>query len=485
MAASAPMLVDAGNAQEANAGSLLYASDFVPEGVECRVAMVTDHHYWPDHAKNWGGGTQITSNSNKRMLDLIDVLNAEQPEISVHSGDVISAGGSFFPPVDEYAKQLAFAKRFYEALKHPVVPMIGNHETQAAHYASESQLDDWSKQFGAPYRYVDLKGWRLVSLNSTLPNPNGKYGRGDNFSNVYGIDPVQMNWLKTTLQEAASQQRKVLIFTHIPPNQFVNTSEFESVIASATGVKAIFCGHWHRNSTFIMGGVPVLVRVANVAAPLGYSMLHLYPDGRVLVVQKSQHFPIDDFVSSNIRSGAQGPEADRYLTLGGSSQLPLSGLKLIGNDAQGTVVDGHLRLSSRTGRAALLIDTKKLRDARLTIAFVKSGADQIGAIALANEDGQGGFETALTSRYSEDGQVFLTKGTAKERQVLARSWFNVGDDISYRVTLEVRDGRVSASWKNMLNLEHTAPAMAPGHFGLFVEKGKLFVTDIKLEQQRS
>lgn len=479
------MLAQTASAQGTSAGSLIYASEFVPEGVECRVAMVTDHHYWPDHAKNWGGGTQITSNSNNRMLDLIDVLNAEKPEISVHSGDVISAGGSFFPPVDEYARQLAFARRFYDALNHPVVPMIGNHETQAAHYASESQLGDWTKHFGAPYRHVDLKGWRLVSLDSTLPNPNGKYGRGDNFGNVYGIDPDQMNWLKTTLQEAADQQRRVLIFTHIPPNQFVNTSEFESVIASASGVKAVFCGHWHRNSTFIMGGIPVLVRVANVTAPLGYNMLHLYPDGRVLVVQKSQHFPMDDFVSTNIRSGAQGPEADRYLTLGGSTQMPLSGLKLIGNDAQATIFDGHLRLSSRTSRATLLIDTKTLRDGRLTIAFVKSGADQIGAMALANEDGQGGFETALTSRYSEDGQVFLTNGTAKERQILARSWFNVGDDISYRLTLEVRDGHVSASWKNMLKLEHRAPTIAPGHFGLFVEKGTLFVTDIKLEQRNS
>lgn len=477
-----PALGQAATGQSAGQGRLIYASEFVPKGAECRVAMVTDHHWWPNHLKNWGGGTQITSNSNKRMLDLIEVLNAEKPDISIHAGDVISAGGSFFPPVDEYAKQLAFAKSFYDGLQHPAVPMVGNHETQEAHYASDSQLGDWSKHFGAPYRHVDLKGWRLISLNSMLANPKGKYGQGDNFSNVYGIDPVQMGWLKARIEEAAEQQRKVLLFTHVPPQQYVNAGEFESAIGFRKDcVKAVFCGHWHRNYQFIMGGVPVLVRVANVASPLAYNMLHLYPDGRVIVVQKSQHFPLDDFLSTSAKAGAQGAETDRYLTLGGSSQIPIAGLKVVGNDAKATVADGHLRLSSPAGRATVLIDTKKIRDARLTISFVKSRADQMGTVALANEDGRGGFETALTSRYSDDGQVFLAQSSASERRVLARSWFNVGDDIAYRVTLDVRGGRVNASWKNMLSLEHSASTLPPGYFGLFVEKGSLFVTDIKLE----
>ena len=63
----------------------------------------------------------------------------------------------------------------------------------------------------------------------------------------------------------------------------------------------------------------------------------------------------------------------------------------------------------------------------------------------------------------------------------ARSWFNIGDNIAYRLTLEVRGGRIRASWKNMLYLEAPVEAGASGYFGFFVDRGMLFVTDLKLE----
>ena len=101
--------------------TVIYENNFIPEGAECKVAFITDHHYWPDHPKNWGGGSQQTSHSNERMLDLIETLNAEAPDVSVHGGDVISAGGAFFPPPDEYRKQLAFEKRLFDNLNHHLV----------------------------------------------------------------------------------------------------------------------------------------------------------------------------------------------------------------------------------------------------------------------------------------------------------------------------------------------------------------------------
>jgi hypothetical protein len=78
-------------------GTEVYSSSFVPDGAECRLAFVADHHYWPNHLENWGGGSQITSSTDRRMPDLVQALNDENPDLSVHAGDVVSAGGSFFP----------------------------------------------------------------------------------------------------------------------------------------------------------------------------------------------------------------------------------------------------------------------------------------------------------------------------------------------------------------------------------------------------
>ncbi|HOQ47233.1 MAG TPA: metallophosphoesterase [Bryobacteraceae bacterium] len=465
--------------QAAGGGTVLYTGRFVPEGWESKIVFVSDHHYWPGHLENWGGGAQITTSTDRRMPDLAEVLNEERPDLSVHGGDVISAGGSFFPPPDEYNRQLAFAKAFYGRLTHPFMPLLGNHETLEASYTDEAQLGAWTRHFGAPYRRHDLKGWRIVGVNCLLPNPNGRYGRG----NVFGLGRVQMDWLRASLKEASSRGLKVIICTHVPPANWVDRAEFEEAIASAGCVKAVICGHRHINSAETMGGVPVLVRTANVIAPFSYHVMYLYPDGRVLIIQKSQHFPFEDFISARMQQRSpMGSEADRYLTLGGPSQLPLEQLKIIGSDAEAAVLDGHLRLSSKSGRALALIDVSAVQNARLTLTAVKSPGEYMGAVALAGPDGAGGIEATLTARYSPDGKVFLVRNRPEARQVLARSWFNIADDVAYRLTLEVRNGRIFASWKNMLNLEAPLQSAQPGHFGFFVDRGTLFVTDVKLER---
>ncbi len=471
-----------GLAQPQPDGEIIYAGRFVPEGAECRIAFVSDHHYWPGNLENWGGGSQITTNCERRMPDLIQVLNEERPDLSVHGGDVISGGGAFFPPPEEYARELAFAKRFYDGLAHPFMPLIGNHEIPEAHYSGDSQLASWSRLFGAPYRHHDLKGWRIIGLNCLLPNLNGRYGRGDSYGNVFGIDDAQFDWLRKTLKDAAGRGQRCVLCAHVPPNQWLNATEFEEAIAASGCVKAMLCGHTHRNSLFFMGGIPILVRVANVTSPFGYTMVHLYADGRVVVIQKSQHFPFDDFISQGMQSGGQGSETERYLTIGGTSHLPLDGLKVLGGEARATIEDGHLRVVSRNERALVLIDSAELRNARLTLTAVKASGAHMGAVALTGPNGEGGYEATVTSLYSPDGKVYVARNGPSAREVVARSWFNIADNIAYRLALEVRNGQISASWKNMLDLHAAVEPGAAGRFGFYVERGAMFVTDVKLER---
>ena len=201
------------------------------------------------------------------MEDFVGVLNEEDPDVSIHGGDVIDAGGAFFPTEEEYIKQLTFEKDFLGRLNHTAVPLIGNHETLEGQYADVSQLDRWSSYFGPRYRSVDVHNWRLIGLDSLLPNPDGKYGGGNVFRNVFGIDAGQMNWLKNELREAASRKMHVLLFAHVPPISYENVAEFEQVIAGSECVRAMVCGHWHRNYLYMSAGIPVLVRIANGASP--------------------------------------------------------------------------------------------------------------------------------------------------------------------------------------------------------------------------
>lgn len=459
-------------------GTRVFRAQLVLEGADCRLAFVCDHHWWPNHKENWGGGAQITSLSDRKMPDLAEVLNEEAPDVSIHAGDVISAAGSFFPPPAEYAQQLAFAKAFYGKLTHPAIPMVGNHETLDAHYASHEQLRDWQQHFGAPFREHDCGSWRLLTLNPMLPNPGRALGPGDSYGNYYGLDDEQLAWLKARLADAAASSLKALVAVHVPPVNWLDAAAFERVLVEAGCVKAVLAGHWHRNNLSFLGGIPVLVRASNVEAPFAYSMVYGYPDGRLIVVQKSQHFPLEDFISTGFAQGKQGSVADRYLTLGGSSQLPLQNLRLAGEGAHAVIADGHLRVSNRDGRASVLIDTAPLRDARLTLTIVKAGGERVGGVALAAADGSAGIDATITSRYSPDGKVMIGSSGTGGREVLARSWFNIADDIAYRLTLEVRDGRVRASWKNMVDLEADVRSHGPGLFGAFVERGTMLVTDL-------
>jgi len=189
--------------QVLDSGEVVYSAGFVPEGAECSIAFVSDHHYWPRHLENWGDGSQITTNAERRMPDLAAVLSEERPDLSIHAGDVISAGGSFFPPPEEYGRQLAFARKFYGSLSHSSMPLLGNHETQEPQYRNEAQLESWIKNFGPPYRHHDLKGWRIVGVNCLMPNPGNRYGRAT-------ISPTSMVSILCNLTGSEKASRMLL-----------------------------------------------------------------------------------------------------------------------------------------------------------------------------------------------------------------------------------------------------------------------------------
>jgi hypothetical protein len=470
--ASGAFLPASTEASPRSGGNALYSSDFVPEGARFTFAFVTDHHYWPNHFKNWD--EKEMRHSGERMRDLVVTLNREAPDLSIHCGDLVNAGTAFEPPYDEYIRQLDFEKTFLNALRHKAIPLIGNHESPDAMYQDESELDQWKKRFGPLYRYVDIQGWRFVCLNIMVPNKEGAL--------VCGIEGEQLRWLDGVLKDAAAKSMRALLFAHYQPSEFTFKNNFEQVVNATGCVKGMFCGHTHANSRAMLGNVPVLVRASNSAAPFAYSMVHVYPDDRVLVVQKSQHFPFLEYLSNAIMPGLQGKEEDRYYTLYGSTELPLENLRVVGDTAAAAIRDGHLTFRSEKGPGFLLLDTPALSGARLKVTAVKEGAVRMGLTACADERCLNRIDAAVTSEFGTDGNIYLARHTQGKKETLTRTWFNIADGISYEFILEVRKGKITLSMTNMPGLTARVDRTASGRCGLFVEGGKMIVTGISLEK---
>lgn len=480
MVLSAPFAAGKQNAhamgKKPGGSETIFAPELVPENASFRLAFVADHHYWPGHYKDWNG--KLFRNTDERMRDLVDVLNAEAPDLSIHAGDVIDAGNSFMPPTDEYIKQLDFEREMINGLNHRAIPLIGNHEVPDELYEDESELDQWKTRFGTPHGMLDLNGWRLVWLNVMIPNPGGTYGK----KSLYGIDSTQIAWLKTVLDDAARKHLHVLLFAHIPPEGYVNRDEFTSLVTSCDCIRGMITGHNHRNDMQMAGDIPVMVRAANVCSPLAYHMVYPYPDGRIIMVQKSQHFPFLDYISNNFTSGAKDEEKDRYYTIGGSSRLPNEGLVPVGRNTEVKIEDGHLTLRSEQGKGIVLIDYGRLDNARLSFSATKKRATHMGVIAFADDSGEAGIHGVLTSEYGHDGNMYLASYSAGKKEILARSWFNIIDDIAYRFVLEAKNGKITLANKNMPELSAELKGSRPGKFGFFVENGEMYVTDLKLEK---
>ncbi len=254
------------------------------------------------------------------------------------------------------------------------------------------------------------------------------------------------------------------------------------MIASYSCIKGMMCGHKHRNYRYAIGDVPVMVRASNVASPLAYTMVYPYPDGRFVVVQKSQHFPFIDYMSNTLQDGLQGTAEDRYFTIGGSSELHDNDLTVVGNDASARIHDGHLELKSEKGTGFLLIDKPTPGNVRISFSAAKEGATRMGVVAWANSDCSNSIEGVLTSEYGPDGNMYLASHQGNVKKTLDVSWFNISDGIAYGFVMEARNGSITMSPRNMPELTATVAGNPLGKFGFFVENGRMLVTDLKLEK---
>ena len=195
----------------------------------------------------------------------IAAANRLKPAFVVVTGDLTNMGGN----PKQIAAFFAGAKKLDPAI--PLHLVIGNHDFKSTKgKPTPEALADYRKTFGKDYYSFESGGCLFIALNSCLIQ---------NSETNPAETAAQWEWLKKTL-EANPATRPAIVFQHHSwflkdaneADQYFNLPAKQRAayldLMAAHGVKAVFCGHYHRNSEGGYGALPVIT-TGPVCNPLG------------------------------------------------------------------------------------------------------------------------------------------------------------------------------------------------------------------------
>lgn len=209
------------------------------------IAQITDLHIKAGAAKNEENQLNL-----KNFAKSISELNAltPRPDIVLITGDVTESG-----KVEGY-------QLFLEEVKNLEIPyrlIAGNHD----------EFDNFCEILGAPEQSADIGPFiqhvtneypvRLIGIDTTHPDHvNGE------------LCQKKLDWLDQKLRE--DPEKPTAIFMHHPPFEtgiwwmdclgiLDGIEAFTEILKRHPQIKAIFCGHVHRNIQSSLAGVPIFV----------------------------------------------------------------------------------------------------------------------------------------------------------------------------------------------------------------------------------
>lgn len=170
-----------------------------------RFAVIADTHINPsdnDHISPF----ESHRLTNARMLHTVDILNALEPDLVVHVGDMVH-------PVPEAVTYPVAAARFKETvagLKAPLHCVPGNHDIgdKLADYVPaggirDTYIDLYRVHFGADYHAFEAGGCAFIVINTSLINSG------------FEQEAVQARWLEDQLNHFRT--KRVFVCMHYPP----------------------------------------------------------------------------------------------------------------------------------------------------------------------------------------------------------------------------------------------------------------------------
>lgn len=245
-------------------------------------------NYFKNPNPNWEKEIKLTEDAIKAVNEM-----TPKPKFFIVCGDLVDA----MPGNDKKGPQIRDFKKCFKNLKSdiPLVCVCGNHDVGDT--PTPDTIADYRKTFGDDYFSFSCGGVLFVVLNSQYFQDS---------SLVKDLAQKQNEWLDTVLDSFKSKNYKhLVIFQHIPwflkyaeeDNDYFNIEkEVRLKMLSKfyeNGVRAIFCGHYHRNAGGKYKDMELIVTSA-IGAQLGDDKSGL----RVVKVYEHsiqhQYYPIEN-----------------------------------------------------------------------------------------------------------------------------------------------------------------------------------------------
>lgn len=153
-----------------------------------KVIQITDTHFSPSK-----------THFNNNWAPLLAWLEAEKPDLIVHTGDLTIDGAD---QVDD----ITFSLELMRQAAAPMLIVPGNHDVghlPGSHQVVDrARLDRWNHHVGSDRFVHDIDGWRLIGFNSLLLGLGGH------------LEEEQLRWLTEAMADAG--KRRIALFTHKP-----------------------------------------------------------------------------------------------------------------------------------------------------------------------------------------------------------------------------------------------------------------------------
>jgi predicted phosphodiesterase len=249
------------------------------------------------------------------LEDAVRDIEDSKPDLVIAKGDLTDGG-----TVAQYRE----VRAAFDSISAPVAAFLGNHD-----FVGGEAVDDPYEALGQERvpRCIDLAGWRLVLLDTTLPGQH--HG---------GFGPERQDWLARTLAESTAP---TLLFMHhhpVPPEfssgyigrlgiRPQDSLALIDLVARNPQVKAVLVGHTHRNRVrryAATSSVPFVEVCSLKDYPGAWAHYRLYADGsfrqelrRVSTARALVHARLcSGLFAGGYRGFALGKLADRCFATG-------------------------------------------------------------------------------------------------------------------------------------------------------------------------
>lgn len=236
-----------------------------------RLIQLTDNHIGVIREHRLAG--VCTYDTFRQVLADIAAL-PDVPDMLMVTGDVAAFGKR--KAYQLFAEQIGFVDI-------PYIWLPGNHDDFEVMQKSVTSTPYWP--------LLEFGNWRVISLNSAVSGEVGGF-----------LADGELDFLATTLRKEGAHP--TIIFLHHPPvpvgcqwldkQKISNANELENIVAAASNVKAIFCGHVHQEYSVEWAGCRVYTTPSTCfqfAANShefamsddrpAYRWIDLHPDGRL------------------------------------------------------------------------------------------------------------------------------------------------------------------------------------------------------------